>query len=323
MTEPLVRGGLPETPEELIEKLDSLMDGEAAAERLMALGLRAIHWLERFLLDGRARTVALPRCRAAHALGELGAWQSLVQYFREYQRPEDAAVLFAEDAVRSAAAEELGRWKSEEVYQTLLEAAKNRITDGLIHALSEFGRAESIPVFFSALEDDLCRAEAIDALRRMPEETRAYAILSLRDAAGPSPYLPSARRRRRATLQLLHEVGVAAEAWREMRQFLDDPDADSVIAVVATGFAIAPESEHAALIDALFRIALHVNWAQEDEVTRLLDERAQPARRKARDLADEAARKGESPDWLVPRWRILRHLLGDIWTDARGVAAKR
>lgn len=59
--------------ESLISALESLVDGEAAAERLIAAGPAAIPWLERFLLSGAARTVALPRCRAVHALGELGA----------------------------------------------------------------------------------------------------------------------------------------------------------------------------------------------------------------------------------------------------------
>jgi len=315
MTEPSTPGGIiPESPELLIAGLDSLVDGETAAEKLIAMGPDAVPWLERFLMETPPRTIALPRCRAVHALGELGAGRTLVQYFLRYQRPPDAAVLFAEDAVRSAAAQELARWKSDEVYRTLLKAAEDRITGGLIHALDEFGRAESIPVFFSALDDDLCREDAMAALRRMAEPARAFAILSLRDAAGPSIYCASARRRRRATLQLLRDVGAPAQEWRELRQFLDEQDADSVIAVAAIGFAVAPQPGHAALIDALFRVARHLNWAQEDEVTRLLDDRVELARKRARDLADAAVSHGESPNWLVPRWRILRHLLGDIWT---------
>lgn len=299
-------------PELLIAKLDSLIDGEAAAERLIAMGPHAIPWLERFLLESAPRTIALPRCRAARALGALGAKETLLQYFRQYRRPEDAAVLFAEDAVRSSTAQELMRWESEEVYQTLLDAAQDRITGGLIRALCGFGKEQSVPVFFAALDDDLCRADALDALRTMPGPARGYAILSLRDEAGPSVYSASARCRRRATLQLLREFGVGAEEWRELRPFLDDHDQDSVVSVTAIGFAIAPESEYSVLIDALFRIAFHLNWAQEDEVTRLLDQHSELSRKRARELVDEAAERGDTTDWLVPRWRILRHLLGNI-----------
>jgi hypothetical protein len=313
-------GSTANNPESLIAQLESLVDGAAAEERLIAMGPNAIPRLEHLLLESRPRTISLPRCRAAHALGELGAKEALIEYFRGYKRPEDAAVLFAEDAVRTAVAQELARWKSDEIYRTLLEAAQDRLTGGLIRALAEFGKERSIPVFFAALEDDLCRADSIGALRTMCRPARAYAVLSLRDEAGPAVYFSSARRRRRATLQLLREFGAGAEEWREIRPFLDEQDEDSVIAVAAIGFAIAPESEYATLIGALFRIARHLNWAQEDEVTRLLDEHAELARKPARDLADEAAVHGESPDWLAPRWRILRHLLGDIWSHAPSVA---
>ena len=223
-------------------------------------------------------------------------------------------MLFAEDAVRSSAAQELMRWKSDEVYQALFDAAQDRITGGLIRALGGFGRVQSVPVFFAALDDDLCRGDAMDVLRTMPGPAQGYAILSLRDEAGPSVYFASARRRRRATLQLLREFGVGGEEWPELRPFLDDHDQDSVISVAAIGFAIAPESEYSALIDALFRIASHLNWAQEGEVMQLLDQHSELARKRARELVDKAAECGDRPDWLVPRWRILRHLLGNIRT---------
>jgi hypothetical protein len=310
-----------EAPAVLIAKLESLIDGEAAAERLIAMGPRSIPWLEQFLLCGSARTVAAPRCCAVHALGELGAWFVLIAYFQRYRRPDDAAVLFAEDAVRSVAAQELSGWKTDVVYEVLLKAAGDRVTSGVIRALTEFHKAESIPVFFDALADDLCRADAREGLMNMPEPTRAFATLSLRDAAGPSLYLASAVSRRRATLQLLRDLGVGAEEWPMVREFLDDVDVDSVIATAAIGFAVAPQSEYSAIVGALFRVAQHLNWAQEDEVLRLLSEHEELAKAQALRLVHTEVTKRHPPNLLNPWWRIVRHLLSDemeprLWGSA-------
>src|SRR5579862_9512543 len=119
--------------ERWIAALDSLVDGELAVSMLVAAGDRAVPYLEHFLLTGSPRTIALPRCRAAHALGELGAYSALISYFREYKFPADAEVLFAEDAVRSAVARALLRWKTDEVLQVLMDAARQRETSGLVH----------------------------------------------------------------------------------------------------------------------------------------------------------------------------------------------
>ena len=90
-----------------ISELDSLVGTESAVERVVAFGKLAIPHLQHFLLDCPPRTISIPRCRAARALGELGAYLTLSKYFLQYERPADSAVLFAEDAVRSAAAKEL------------------------------------------------------------------------------------------------------------------------------------------------------------------------------------------------------------------------
>jgi hypothetical protein len=297
--------------EHLIAALDSLVDGEAAAERLVAMGPPTIPWLERFLLEGPARTIALPRCRAVHALGELGAQQVLLSYFRQHRHPADPAVLFAEDAVRSAAAEELAKHPSEQVYGVILDAAQERITGGLIRALSEFGRAEGIPVLFSALDDDLCREDARTALRRVPAPARAFAALVLRGGHKLSVQMTLSLRQRRAVLQLLREFGADAEDWPMLREYLEDGDADSVIAVAGIGFSLSPAADHPVIIDSLFRISSHLNWAQEDEVTRLLEAHSELARAAAHKLYENAVGRGEEPNWLSPRWRLLRHFRGN------------
>lgn len=297
--------------ERLITKLDSLVEGERAAAMLIAIGQRAVPHLERFLLAGPPRTIALPRCRAAHALGELGAYSTLISYFRKYEAPPDAAVMFAEDAVRSAAARELLHSKSAEIFDVLLDAAKQRSTSGLIAAVAEFRSRQAVPLLFETLEDDLCREEAKRGLRQVPEAAHQYAILSIRGSTGLAIRGPFTLRRRRAALQLLEELGATSEEWQDLREFLLEQDADVVIDVAAIGFAVAQNGEFAEILEALFRVASHLNWVQEDRVLSLLSTHTEIARAVARAILEERKRLAQQPDWRSPFWRLLKHVLGE------------
>ena len=299
----------------LIEALDSILDGDRAAEELIAIGQRSVPYLEEYLLEGLPRSLPLPRRRAVRALGELGAWSVLIAYFRQYRHPEDAAVLFAEDGVRSSAAQELIRWKSDEVYRTLLEACRQRATSGLVLALGEFRQRESVPLLFAVLEDDLCREEAKAALRKVPESARQYATLSVRGSVGPGFHELSARSRRRATLQLLYEFGVRGDEWSDLRTFLQDLDTDVVVVTAEIGFQVAPVHDYPDIAKALFRISSHLNWAQEDDVCRLLDDHWEISRELGQTIVRERKSRGEHPNWLRSDWRILKHMLKSELAD--------
>ena len=296
--------------EQWAAQLDSIRDGDSAVERLISKGDRAVPYLEQFLFGGRARTVAQPRCRAVRALGELGACSTLTSYLRDRLLPIDAEVLFAEDAVRSAAARELLRWRSDEVFQTLSEAAAIRSTSGLLFAIGEFRRHSAVPLLFRNLEDDLCRDEAKDALRKVPDPARQFAILLIRGKADMPFYDSSARYRRRATLQLLNEFGISAQDWQDLQRFLAEDDADMVIACAQIGFRVAGAATMERIIESLFRVSAHSNWAQEEEIELLLDKTPELARLMARARADELYFAGLRPNWLDPSWRILWHVLG-------------
>lgn len=296
--------------DDLVELLGSLHDGDRAVDMLVACGKNAIPNLSEFLLNGPPRTISLPRCRAARALGELGACSTLIAYFKQYVRPQDAAVLFAEDAVRSAVARELARYPSAEVFRVLLEAAWQRITGGLVLALSEFHRPESVPLLFKTLEDDLCRDDAMNSLRTMPDAVRQFGILSVRGLSGVTLDGPSAVRRQRATLQLLSEVGVTWDEWPDLRRFLSGNDPATVVATAKIGFALADEAEWPAITLSLFEIATHFDSVQEGDVEELLGAHPRTAREIAEQIATQKQNSGESPNWLSPLWRILNHTLG-------------
>jgi hypothetical protein len=292
----------------LVLALESLTDGELAVDMLIASGERAIAPLEKLLLQGKARTIAVPRCRAVRALGGLHARGTLLAYFEKYDLPADPVVLFAEDAVRSAVARELMRWREDEVFQSLLRAAEQRATVGLIESLGEFCRSEAIPLLFETLEDDLCRNAAFVALCKTPAETCGYAILSLQGRAGANLIGPAATRRRRATAELFRNLGISRGEWQDVSRLLKDEDPAVVISAAAVGFRVAPQQEFPAIVQALFRVAPKLNWLQEDEVIRLLDEHKALAHSVARQILADLRAHGQHENWLSPAWRILWHL---------------
>ncbi len=320
MTEPLTEMSGPQI-DRLIAALDSLTEGDLAVDLLVACGPAAVPPLADFLLKGPAKAIALPRCRAVRALGELGASAALIAYFKQYQRPQDGAVLFAEDAVRSAAARELARWKSDEVFQVLLEAAAQRVTGGLVVALGAFERPESVPLLFEVLEDDLCREEAMNSLRKLPADTRHFGILAIRGLTAVTLDGPSARCRRRATLQLLGELDVTPDDWPDLARFLWASDPATVVAAAQIGFRVAPEAEYSEIATALLRAAEKPGFVQEEEAGKLLDAHPEIARGVALQIVKEKKDGGERPNWLSPAWRILNRLLDRTLESGRAAKA--
>lgn len=296
--------------EQMIAALDSLVDGERAAEQLISCGKRVIPAVERFLVESRPRSISVSRCRAVRVLGALGGYSSLAHYFRENVHPSDAAILFAEDAVRSAAARELMDHESPATFRVLLDAAKQRPTSGLVQALSQYRWPESVPFLFSLLEDDLCREDAKEGLRAVPEAAKAYAILLLRGLTELPIHGSNASRRRRATLRLLVEFGICMNEWPDLRMFLEDEDRDCVISAATLGLRCAAGAERPSIVAAVIKASAGMNWAQETEAVELLDQWQPLARQVARQVHAEHATRGERPNWLSPFWRILHHFLG-------------
>lgn len=302
-------GSLNAPIESLIRAMDSLIDGDMAVDLLIACGKQAIGPVGEFLLDGKPRTIALPRRRAARVLGHLDARSVLLAYFEKVELPRDAAVLFAEDAVRSDVARELMRWRDEETFQTLLRATRRRATFGLIEALGEFRRPETIPLLFESLEDDLCRAAAFPALLKTPGETHQYAVLCLRGEVRTTLEGTQSARRRRGVLELLRKLKSESFEWREVSRFLQDRDPAVVICTASLGFRVAHKDELPEIVRALFRVAAKLNWLQEDEMIHLLDEHQQLARSVGKQILADLRARGEHTNWLSPTWRILGHLV--------------
>lgn len=295
--------------ESLVRQLDSISDGDAAVAALIRQGPSAIPALEKFLLAGKPRSIALPRCRAARALGALGAKSSLLAYFVGYTIPQDAVVAFAEDAVRSAVAEQLLRWRTEEVYAGLVAAARQRSTPGLISAVGQFCDPRALELLFLALEDDICRTEAELALRLQPSEAGRFALETLKGNTAVNIKGANSHRRLRAILSLLSEMDVPADQWNVIEPYLNHEEPGIVLSAVSIGCRHgSPE-----LLNSLFSIVFHIadkfSWYEESIATDLCDGHKIEAASAANDVVTERFSKGQKVKWTSPAWRILDHVL--------------
>ncbi len=223
--------------ERMVEGLDSLLEGDLGVATLVACGERAIPPLRHFLLHGRPSTVFAGRQRAVMALSELGAFSVLLEYLTAPKSIEDPTLRYSEEAIENTAARELAKWRTDEVFAALLQILRQRALPGAIEAIGTFERCESIPIMISALEDDVSRPAAKDALQRL----RSLALPSLIETVrSPEPSAnresPSSLLRRRSALQILREGPLTGADWKPMRFLLYEPDGP--LRTFASGMAL-------------------------------------------------------------------------------------
>lgn len=228
----------------LVGDLESVYGGELTAAALIGVGPRVIPLVSDFLLKGIPRSVYQPRLRAVEVLGELGAKDVLIAYLLQEREIPDAAARHAEDAVKSATGRELGRWKTEDVFQALWEMAGRKHLPGVVETLGEFRRPEVADYFIAALGDGGCRAEAREALRKLSEGAR-MAVLTAAITPRPSAEgeSPSSRIRRQEAVRLLGEWKLPVGDWARARPLLDDPHPEINVYAAQIALAIAPESD--------------------------------------------------------------------------------
>ena len=206
------------------------------------------------------------------------------------------------------AACELMQWPSEANFETLLKAAGHRATSGLILALGNYARPESVPLLFRTLEDDLCREEAMIALRKTPDAMRDYALRSLSGMFGAPSRGGSTRARCRATLRLLLDLGVAPKDWKALRPFLADHDSSIVLTVSQIGFRAAPCEETPEIMRRLISAADRFNWLEERDAAELLLAQGHLVHSLAAEIMQHRIRLGLQPDPQMPSWRILHRV---------------
>lgn len=209
----------------LVDRLDSLKDGEHILAALAACGTCAVEPLRRFLLHGKPSGVFQPRQRAVEALAELGAKDVLIEYLAAEKHISDPVDRYGEEAVRNTAARLLARWRDEDVVDILLSLLRGKPMPGVIDAVGEFRRTEAIPELIGALGDDVARVPAEAALRKVGEAARG-ALLDAASTPAPSgaSETPSSLLRRRSALRLLADLALSREDRRRLAAMMRHPD---------------------------------------------------------------------------------------------------
>jgi HEAT repeat protein len=254
-----------------VEDLNSLNEGEQAVAKLVACGPRAIEPLRQFLLEGKPSAIFQPRHWAVEALAGLQAKDVLLVYLKQKKDISDPVVQLGEEAVESAAARKLIKWQSEEVYQTLLDIAQERCLPGALEALGEFKRPESIPCLVMALEDDVCRPTAEEALRKIGAPTRLeliHAVLTPRPDKDMET--PSSLRRRGSAAGLLAEIGISAGQWLQVRRLLNETDPAILVAVSRMASKVAGAKDKGFAARRLIEALEAADWYFRDEIASVL-----------------------------------------------------
>jgi hypothetical protein len=245
----------------LVKDLDSLKGGRAAAAALIGCGPRAVPFLRSFLLYGKPRGVYQPRQLAVETLAELGAKDVLLEYLEQPSQIEDAVVRFGEGAVKSTAARELGRFRTDDVFKRLQKVALDHLLPGLVETLGAFADVETMPYLLWALGDGICRAPAEEAIRRMGHQALPF-LIDAADKPDPSreEEIPASRQRRKSVVRLLSDLSVSDNDWPRLRPLLEDRDSEIVMTASRIAIDVAPLVERQRAVERLIEVLPHANW---------------------------------------------------------------
>ena len=255
-----------------IERLNSLVDGEQARMDLVGFGAAAIQPLQQFLLSGRPSGIFQPRQWAVEALGTLGAKDVLLEYLRRDERIPDPVVQHGEEAVRNTAARLITRWKTDDVFELLEGLAKKRILPGVITALGSFRRKEALPILERALEDDVARPAAEEALTGFGGDEIETLVSTLhRKRMNEDEEVPSSLRRRRSAAELLSNSRIETEWWPLLRFLLEEDDSELVIHGARIATLLAPDAEKTNAVASVLRVLPDSPWYLKEEATKCLE----------------------------------------------------
>ncbi len=258
---------------QLIRKLDSLLEGEQAAAALVSFGPAAVGPLRRFLMEGRPSGIYQPRRWAVQALAGLEAKDVLLEYLRSDRPIPDAVARMGEEAVQNAAAAALKEWPGEDVYEVLIGILQRRHLAGAVATLGELRRTEAIPFIIAALEDDVCRADAENALRQIGRAAVPELMLA---ALEPRPdreeETPSSLQIRSSAARLLAEIGVSEEQWMELRPLINETLPAILVSAARMASRAGDKAGIEAIVVRLIRAIGDADWYFRDEISDVLVE---------------------------------------------------
>jgi HEAT repeat protein len=249
-----------------IERLNSLIDGHQASMELAGFGAAAIEPLRRFLFAGRPSGIFQPRQWAVEALAAIGAKDVLVAYLARDEWIADPVIRQGEDAVRNTAARLVSRWRSDDVFELLLSLAQKRLLPGVIAALGTFGRPEALPVLERALEDDVARPAAEEALPAFGSRAVDTLIASVgRKQMNEDEEVPSSLRRRRAAAEILANTELEETHWVRLKLLLE-----LVVRAAKIAATLGSDPDKKLAVTALLRVLPESPWYVRDEAAQCL-----------------------------------------------------
>jgi hypothetical protein len=249
------------------------------------------------------------------ALAAIGAKEVLIDYLKWKKEIPDPAVRFGEEPVENAAARALAAWRTDEVFEALLHVSRRRSQLGFVEALGQFRRAEAVPYFIRALEDDICRSAAEESLRKLGA-TAASALLEAALTRLPSPEeeRPSSVRRRISVLRVLAAIELTQEFWQPLRPLISDSHSGIVIEISNIALSVGDHQDKVAAVERLLEILSSADWYAQGEIETCLVSLYQVGR----DLLEtELARRNALPD----EQRVMDRALGTLLRVKRQVDA--
>jgi hypothetical protein len=249
--------------------LMSLSDGDRGVLEIVHIGQRAVPELRRRLFQREPSGLFQPRCHVVDALSALHATNVLFEFLQTDRHIPDPVERAGEDAVINAAARALRDSTDDAVYQRMMFLAESRKLVGPVEVLGVMRRPETLPCLVAALEDDLARPAAEDALRNSGVEAMAALKRAARPEAGEET--ESARRRRRAALELLGEIDPLPETCPGLRRWWRG-DPEPTIAMLGCRFSLAQgdDAEIAAAVEQLIGMLGDAKWSMRREIEDLL-----------------------------------------------------
>ena len=247
----------------LIQDAQSLHGGERAMAALVAYGQKVVPALREILFARDPSGIYQPRCWAVQALAKIGARRVLLEFLNYTNETQNPVERFGDEAVINTAARAVAAWQDEETFACLMRLTERGCLAGVVDALGEFRREETIPIFIHALGEDFCRASAERALKKLGAAAR-FALLQTVNERLPcasDENASSLRRRRSAFKVLLTEKGVTAVDWPRLAALQHEKDAQIAITACEICLEVADENEKITAIERLIELLPAAGWS--------------------------------------------------------------
>lgn len=215
---------------EALSNLKALHGGDIAVADIVAFGESAIPALKETLFECDRSGLYQIRCRAARALGLIGAFDVLEE-FLEKPPPTDPVERLGDDVIVGNAARALAKRRDEATFALLMEIARRRPLNGVITALASFKRPEASPALVAALGEDEAREAAENALTSCGPAARTALFEALCQVEFTSDPSESQLRKRRSILRLLGAIKLDPAEADRLRPFL--ASADTQLSILA------------------------------------------------------------------------------------------